>query len=107
MWPGSAGVCTAYAALSLAGAAVHDAVMSEGQGYNLRGGRAGADRLQVLARSLQAGTNALLDEVRVPSGVDCLDVGCGAGDASLDLARRVGATGTVTAVAFDDLALSL
>jgi ubiquinone/menaquinone biosynthesis C-methylase UbiE len=85
----------------VAGTAVHDAVMAEGSGYVLRGGRAGVDRLQALARSLQAGTDALLDEVQVPAGADCLDVGCGAGDVTLDLARRVGAGGRVTAADMD------
>lgn len=86
---------------------VHDAVMSDRGSYVLRGGRAGANRLQVLARSLQAGTDALLDQVCVPSGANCLDVGCGAGDVTLDLARRVGARGTVTAVDLDHVQIEV
>ena len=80
---------------------VHDAVMGDGAGYVIRGGRADVSRLRVLARSLQAGTDALLDHIQVRFGASCLDVGCGAGDVSLDLARRVGAGGTVTAVDVD------
>jgi ubiquinone/menaquinone biosynthesis C-methylase UbiE len=94
-------------ALWFAAAAVQDAGMPEGSGYVLRGGRAGADRLRVLARSLQAGTDALLDQVRIPLGANCLDVGCGAGDVTLDLARRVGAAGRVTAVDADGVQLEV
>ena len=86
---------------------MHDAVVSDGGSYVLRGGRAGANRLQVLARSLQEGTDALLDQVRIPFGGTCLDVGCGAGDVTLELARRVGAKGTVTAVDRDHIQIEV
>lgn len=82
-------------------------VVSDGHGYVIRGGRAGADRLQVLARSLQNGTDALLDLVEVRSGACCLDVGCGAGDVTLELARRVGSRGRVTAVDMDAVKLEV
>jgi ubiquinone/menaquinone biosynthesis C-methylase UbiE len=75
--------------------------MSGPSGYVLRGGRAGADRLRVLARSLQPATNALLDLVGLPPGARCLDVGCGPGDVTIELARRVGDQGRVTAVDMD------
>jgi ubiquinone/menaquinone biosynthesis C-methylase UbiE len=79
----------------------------DGQGYVLRGGRAGADRLHLLARSLQPETSALLDRVAIPAGARCLDLGCGPGDVSLELARRVGARGRVAAVDMDAAAVEI
>ena len=82
-------------------------VVGEGRGYVIRGGRAGADRLQVLARSLRPGTDALLDRVGVSSGACCLDVGCGPGDVTLELARRVGTTGLATGIDMDPVTLDI
>ncbi|MEP6853407.1 MAG: methyltransferase domain-containing protein [bacterium] len=81
--------------------------MTTSSGYVIRGGRAGADRLQVLARALRPGTEALLDRVGVPVGARCLDVGCGAGDVALELARRVGGHGRVTGVDMDAVKLQV
>lgn len=81
--------------------------VSEGLGYVIRGGRAGADRLHVLARSLESGTLALLDRVGVPAGARCLDVGCGPGDVTLELARRAGSRGVVTGVDIDQVKLDI
>ncbi len=81
--------------------------VSEGHGYVIRGGRAGADRLQVLARSLRPGTDALLDRVGVPPGTRCLDVGCGPGDVTLELARRAGKQGLTTGVDMDAIKLDI
>ncbi|GAA4356772.1 methyltransferase domain-containing protein [Angustibacter luteus] len=75
--------------------------------YVIRGGAAGADRLQVLARSWAATTGDLLDLAGVASGQTCLDVGCGAGDVTLELARRVGPTGRVTGVDMDAVTLDV
>lgn len=75
--------------------------------YVIRGGREGADRLQVLARSLAPGTTALLDRVGISAGATCLDLGCGAGDITLELARRVGSSGHVTAVDMDPVKLEV
>jgi hypothetical protein len=61
--------------------------------YVIRGGTAGFERLQVLARSWAPTTGALFDRVGVTTGMHCLDLGSGAGDVSFELARRVGATG--------------
>ncbi|WP_426561045.1 methyltransferase domain-containing protein [Angustibacter sp. McL0619] len=75
--------------------------------YVIRGGRAGADRLLVLARIWAATTSDLLDRCGVPSGARCLDLGCGAGDVTLELARRAGPGGRVTGVDRDAVKLEV
>jgi len=75
--------------------------------YVIRGGRQGYDRLRVLARSWAETTSALLDTVGVHSGMTCLDLGCGAGDVTFELARRVGPEGRVVGVDLDEVKLGL
>jgi SAM-dependent methyltransferase len=71
------------------------------------GGEDGRDRLRVLARIFAPATATLLDRVEIVAGMRCLDVGCGGGDVSVELARRVGPRGTVTAIDFDGEALEI
>jgi ubiquinone/menaquinone biosynthesis C-methylase UbiE len=75
--------------------------------YVIYGGRPGYDRLKVLARRWQATTSALLDDVGVGAGMRCLDLGCGAGDVTFELARRVGASGRVVGLDLDAAQLDL
>jgi 2-polyprenyl-3-methyl-5-hydroxy-6-metoxy-1,4-benzoquinol methylase len=69
--------------------------------YALRGGTAGRERLRVLARVMRPTTLALFDRLGIGAGMSCLDVGCGGGDVTLDLAARVGPTGRVVGVDVD------
>jgi len=69
--------------------------------YTIRGGRLGRERLRVLSNVLQTGTNAFLDRIRIRPGMTCLDVGCGGGDVSRELARRVGSAGRVVGIDMD------
>ena len=66
--------------------------------YLIRGGIAGRERLRVLARVMRPGTLALLERVGVTAGLRCLDVGCGGGEVTFDLASLVGITGHVVGV---------
>ena len=75
--------------------------------YVIRGGQAGYDRLKVLARARWPGTAALLERVGVRPGQHCLDLGCGGGDVTLELARLVGPDGAVTGVDMDEVKLDL
>jgi ubiquinone/menaquinone biosynthesis C-methylase UbiE len=69
--------------------------------YVIRGGRAGAARLHVLARNWAPTTAALFDRVGIEPGARCLDLGCGAGDVTVELARRVGPSGRVVGIDMD------
>src|SRR5690242_19452336 len=61
--------------------------------YVLRGGQAGAERLRLLGRVVGPTTEALLSQLPVVEGMHCLDVGCGLGAVTLELARRAGPSG--------------
>ena len=75
--------------------------------YVIRGGREGYDRLKVLARAHWEATSAFLRSVQVRPGMRCLDLGCGGGDVSLELARIVGAEGSVVGIDMDGVKLDL
>jgi SAM-dependent methyltransferase len=75
--------------------------------YIIRGGVLGFERLRVLARVLHPTTSAFFDRIGVAGDMQCLDVGCGSGDVSLELFRRVGASGRVLGVDLDEVKLEL
>jgi len=75
--------------------------------YIIRGGVQGYDRLKVLARVMHPTTCALFDRIGVRPGMRCLDVGCGSGDVSFELARRTAPTGRAVGVDLDDVKLEL
>jgi 2-polyprenyl-3-methyl-5-hydroxy-6-metoxy-1,4-benzoquinol methylase len=75
--------------------------------YVIRGGVHGRERLRVLARVMQTSTDSLLERLGVNDGLMCLDVGCGGGDVSLELARRVAPHGKVLGVDIDKTILDL
>jgi ubiquinone/menaquinone biosynthesis C-methylase UbiE len=75
--------------------------------YAIRGGIAGRERLRMLARTMHASTSALFERVGVGAGLRCLDVGCGGGDVTVELARRVGPHGQVIGVDIDETKLDL
>ena len=81
--------------------------MSESAPYVIRGGVAGRERLKVLARVMHAGTSSLLDQLGDLTGMRCLDAGCGGGDVTRELARRVGPSGRVLGVDFDETKIAL
>jgi ubiquinone/menaquinone biosynthesis C-methylase UbiE len=75
--------------------------------YVIRGGRQGYDRLAVLARAWLPSTSALLDRVGVGPGMRCVDLGCGGGEVSFEIARRVDAAGHVTGIDMDEVKVGL
>ncbi|HZT19470.1 MAG TPA: class I SAM-dependent methyltransferase [Dongiaceae bacterium] len=74
--------------------------------YILRGGIQGRERLRVLARIMRPGTLAALARVGVPAG-RILDLGCGGGDVTIDLARLAGDGAAVTGLDFDPTVVEL
>jgi len=75
--------------------------------YVIRGGVEGRERLRLLSEVMAPSTRALLAEVDIPAGSACLDVGCGGGDVTFDLARAVGPTGRVVGVDLDEIKLNI
>ena len=75
--------------------------------YVIHGGVAGYERLKVLARVHWPSTSALLDRIGVRAGMRCVDLGCGGGDVTLELARMVGPAGHVTGIDMDELKVAL
>jgi SAM-dependent methyltransferase len=75
--------------------------------YSIRGGKAGYDRLLLLARKSWPGTSRFFERVGLSSGMHCADVGCGGGAVSLEMARRVGPGGSVVGLDMDQEKLDL
>jgi ubiquinone/menaquinone biosynthesis C-methylase UbiE len=75
--------------------------------YVIRGGREGYERLLLLARDRWPDTAALFERVGLSSGMRCIDLGCGGGEVTLEIARLVGSGGSVTGVDIDGIKLDL
>ena len=75
--------------------------------YIIRGGLAGRERLQTLARAMRPATLDLLRRAGVGSGQTCLDLGCGGGDVARELARLAGPSGHVLGLDLDEVKLGL
>lgn len=75
--------------------------------YIIRGGVEGKKRLEVLARAMWPTTAWLLAEAGLAAGQDWLDLGCGGGDVTMQLATLVGAQGTVVGLDLDDTKMDL
>jgi ubiquinone/menaquinone biosynthesis C-methylase UbiE len=75
--------------------------------YVIRGGREGYERLQILSRSRWPDTSDLFELSGVRPGMRCVDLGCGGGDVTLELARLVGPEGHVTGLDVDQVKLDL
>jgi SAM-dependent methyltransferase len=75
--------------------------------YAITGGVDGRERLRLLARVMRPSTEALFDRLGLRDGLQCLDVGCGGGDVTLQLARRVAPSGKVVGTDIDPVTLEL
>lgn len=77
------------------------------QHYVIRGGVEGRERLKMLSRVMHESTAAVFDRAGVAEGMKCLDIGCGSGDVTLELARRVGPSGKAVGADIDSTKLDL
>lgn len=75
--------------------------------YIIRGGIEGRERLRLLSRVMRESTLTLLARVGLRPGMSCLDVGCGGGDVTLEIARIVGSGGRVVGWDVDEIKLDL
>jgi SAM-dependent methyltransferase len=81
--------------------------MPDSTHYAISGGISGRERLRILSRVLRGSTVTLLERAGVRPGMTCLDVGCGGGDVTAELARRVGSAGRVTGIDIDETKLAI
>jgi ubiquinone/menaquinone biosynthesis C-methylase UbiE len=70
--------------------------------YVIRGGREGYKRLQLLARARWPDTSDLFERVGIQPGMRCLDVGCGGGEVTFEIARMIGPEGSVVGIDIDE-----
>ena len=75
--------------------------------YPLAQGVEAKQRLSLLARVCRPATLALLDRAGLQPGDRCLDVGCGSGDVTFDMARLVGPSGQAVGIDFDEVGVRL
>lgn len=75
--------------------------------YIIRGGVEGKRRLEVVARVMWPTTSRVLAEAGLAPGMRCLDLGCGGGDVTLQLATSVGPLGQVIGIDMDETKLDL
>ena len=74
--------------------------------YVIRGGPEGRERLRVLSRVMWPTTRELLSRAGIRDDARCLDVGCGGGDVTVELAAMVPA-GRAVGVDLDEAKLAL
>lgn len=74
--------------------------------YIIRGGVEGKRRLEVVARVMWPTTSRVLAEAGLAPGMRCLDLGCGGGDVTLQLATSVGPLGQVIGIDMDETKLA-
>ncbi len=75
--------------------------------YVIRGGQEGYERLLLLARDRWPDTAALFGRAGLAPGMRCIDLGCGGGEVTLEMARLVAPGGTVMGVDLDEIKLAL
>jgi ubiquinone/menaquinone biosynthesis C-methylase UbiE len=75
--------------------------------YVIRGGTDDRARLALLASARRASTVELLHVSGLREGMHCLDLGCGAGAVTHEIADLIGETGSVVGVDMDDEILAI
>ena len=73
--------------------------------YILRQGDDAARRLALLSEAKWPSTKTFFDRLPITPGMRCLDVGCGTGMVSLELAKRVAPAGSVMGIDTDRVVL--
>jgi ubiquinone/menaquinone biosynthesis C-methylase UbiE len=75
--------------------------------YVIRGGREGYERLRLLARDRWTDTSDLFRRAGLSPAVRCVDLGCGGGEVTFEIARLIGPDGLVAGVDMDEVKLDL
>ena len=75
--------------------------------YVIRGGQQGYERLLLLSRDRWPDTAALFERAGLAPGMRCIDLGCGGGEVTMEIARLVAPGGSVTGIDIDEIKLDL
>lgn len=75
--------------------------------YVIRGGAEGKQRLQIIADALAPSTLELFENVGLAESMHCVDIGCGGGQITLEMARIVGPGGRALGIDMDAEKLQL
>jgi len=75
--------------------------------YVIHGGVAGSKRMETVARAYWPTTLTLLQRAGIREGLHCLDLGCGAGEVSFQIAALVGPAGRVVGMDMDSVKLDI
>ena len=75
--------------------------------YAIAGGAEGKSRLKVLSGVMQPFTLSFLQRVGIEPGMHCLDLGCGGGYVTFELATLVGKSGKVVGWELDETIVRL
>ena len=75
--------------------------------YVIAGGAEGKSRLKILSRVMQPYTQDFFQRLGITSGMYCLDIGCGGGDVTFELANLVGEKGRVVGLELDETIVRL
>lgn len=70
--------------------------------YSIHGGNPGAERLEILASTLASSTEQFLKSTGSIDGMKCLNLGCGIGRVSFQIAKMIGSHGTITGLDIED-----
>ncbi|WP_339734182.1 methyltransferase domain-containing protein [uncultured Gimesia sp.] len=82
-------------------------MMGDSKHYVIRGGIEGRERLRILARVMHESTGTLLNRLELSDGQLCLDVGCGGGDVTRELANHVAPAGKAVGTDIDATKLEI
>lgn len=75
--------------------------------YVIRGGIEGRERLRILSRVMRASTVSVFERLGITDGMMCLDIGCGSGDVTMELSRRVSPNGKAVGADIDSTKIEL
>ena len=75
--------------------------------YVIEGGVTGRDRLRLLSEVMGPESRRLLAQIRIAPNTRCVDLGCGGGDVTVELARAVGPAGKVIGIDTDTVVLDI
>jgi 2-polyprenyl-3-methyl-5-hydroxy-6-metoxy-1,4-benzoquinol methylase len=65
------------------------AMIAQVERYVIRGGKEGYERLRLLSRDRWPDTAALFERAGLAPGMRCIDLGCGGGEVTMEIARLV------------------